>query len=320
MLLLFRIILVYGGIRMVSVYSKKIIRKIMEAALIIVAIGYVYALLKIVLFKYGLTTGERSLNLQPFDWNNMLSGGTTLDVSLKNILGNIAIFIPLGIYTSLLLKKNIWISVLIGFSVSLLFEIIQFASGCGAADIDDVILNSLGTIIGVLLYTYALSKLDKKCRLPIATLTFLIVFGLCGRMSLYLYAPNMLPPEIETVNEEILKGLDVDDFDIDTMAFRVKDNLVETTTDTSMIRTSQRKEIVLSNDGVYRFAKSIRFIEKKMGYQYSPNGNIQKTTISYAELSKDELKNILDSTEDGDFISIYLDEKGECEAIIITVW
>jgi glycopeptide antibiotics resistance protein len=76
-----------------------------------------------------------------------------LENNVANLLGNIVIFIPLafflvnifGVYT----KRKI---ILIGFLMSFSIEVIQFVFRIGVPDIDDIILNVTGVIIGIYLY------------------------------------------------------------------------------------------------------------------------------------------------------------------------
>lgn len=91
-------------------------------------------------------------------------------VALSNIFGNIILFVPLGIYLQLLKKnKKTWISILIVFMVSLIVETLQFALGIGVADVDDIILNCLGGLIGIFIYRglYAFLKNEEKARTTI---------------------------------------------------------------------------------------------------------------------------------------------------------
>lgn len=94
--------------------------------------------------------------------------------AFSNVIGNILIFVPLGGYLSLFRNKKKAISNLLLIAVaSLLTEIIQGITHIGAADIDDLILNSLGGFIGILGYKLLLLLFrdDKKVRTTIAILS-----------------------------------------------------------------------------------------------------------------------------------------------------
>ena len=70
----------------------------------------------------------------------------------RNIIGNILMFIPFGFFTSYYLKldkkRTIFCLTLI---VSIVIELIQLKIG-RAFDVDDIILNMLGSLIGYFLY------------------------------------------------------------------------------------------------------------------------------------------------------------------------
>ncbi len=71
-------------------------------------------------------------------------------VPIRNIGGNILLFVPLG-FTLLLKFSNmkIWKVIMIGFLVSLTVELCQLMMGYRSFDVDDLILNTIGTIIGM---------------------------------------------------------------------------------------------------------------------------------------------------------------------------
>lgn len=118
-------------------------------------------LLVLILFRQHHST--RAFNLIPLrgvisylTGTDLVSGTTDpaflRGLALSNLLGNIVIFIPLGVYSTLLnRKKAIWRNALLVAAVSAAAEILQFAFMLGVGDIDDVILNGLGGLSGVLL-------------------------------------------------------------------------------------------------------------------------------------------------------------------------
>ena len=70
----------------------------------------------------------------------------------RNVIGNVAIFVPFGYYVNYYCKsKNIIYSLLITLIVSTTIETIQLALG-RSFDIDDIILNVIGGIIGYVIY------------------------------------------------------------------------------------------------------------------------------------------------------------------------
>ena len=71
-------------------------------------------------------------------------------VARLNVLGNVILFIPMGLILGMIIhKKKIGLMALITVITSLSIEIIQFFIG-RSFDIDDIILNVVGAIIGYL--------------------------------------------------------------------------------------------------------------------------------------------------------------------------
>ncbi|MBX3256833.1 MAG: VanZ family protein [Chitinophagaceae bacterium] len=78
---------------------------------------------------------------------------------IENILGNILLFIPFSFFLFFLLhirqlKKNL----LLSGAASAGIEIVQFITGKGVADIDDVILNMLGAVTGFAVAAFIYSR------------------------------------------------------------------------------------------------------------------------------------------------------------------
>jgi glycopeptide antibiotics resistance protein len=91
------------------------------------------------------------LNLKPFIY---LFDYPTIGDALLNLIGNTAMFIPLGIVWPAVFKKlNTHLKVITaGAGVSLIIELLQLPFYNRASDIDDLILNSAGFIIGYGIY------------------------------------------------------------------------------------------------------------------------------------------------------------------------
>lgn len=88
-----------------------------------------------------------------------------LESVVVNLLGNVAGFIPFGAVLPFLSKKkkNIVFITLLTFEFSLLIEVIQLISKAGCFDVDDLIMNTTGGMLGYLLYKL-LSCLEKVRR------------------------------------------------------------------------------------------------------------------------------------------------------------
>ena len=93
-------------------------------------------------------------NYVPFVIINELINTNSYIVMAYNIIGNIALFIPLGLSLPLKYTKmrKFTYCIFVGFSFSVGIELCQLLLPHRQTDIDDVILNTLGTIIGYYLY------------------------------------------------------------------------------------------------------------------------------------------------------------------------
>ncbi len=80
----------------------------------------------------------------------VLFSSETLEFKIQNIGGNIVGFMPLGILLPMLFP-SLWSAkriALFGFATSFTFELIQLLAVRGFFDVDDMILNTLGTLAG----------------------------------------------------------------------------------------------------------------------------------------------------------------------------
>lgn len=98
----------------------------------------------------------RGINLIPFkSIEQLIRDGFDKPFVVRNVLGNIILFCPLGFFVPLLWKSfnSNKKTIFLGFAVSVLIESSQFFLLVNrSVDIDDVILNVLGTILGVIIY------------------------------------------------------------------------------------------------------------------------------------------------------------------------
>ena len=109
-------------------------------------------------FDVYLINNLSTVNLVPFRTmfsyirvNEYVSGWDS--VSLVNLLGNVFVFSPIGIFIPLLWERMRSISkiVLIGLAVTCFIETFQYFIG-RSSDIDDIILNTVGVLIGYFVY------------------------------------------------------------------------------------------------------------------------------------------------------------------------
>ena len=147
---------------------------------------YLITLFWILLFKLGVRfsyMGNRNVNLIPFG---------KIDVS--EIILNVVIFVPLGIYAGVLFKRWAFVKKLFFFFlISLMFEGLQFILRVGAFDITDIITNILGGIIGLVIFE-AIEKLFNNSVKSRKFITIIAAIGTVLMISLLLLLKlNMLP-------------------------------------------------------------------------------------------------------------------------------
>jgi glycopeptide antibiotics resistance protein len=110
----------------------------------------------------------RSNNFVPFKTINfyLFLADINLDIRIENLAGNIIGFMPFGFILPLLAKKfqKLGTVILHTFCLSLTFELLQLVFEFGSFDVDDLILNTLGGVLGylpiklVILFTHLKKK------------------------------------------------------------------------------------------------------------------------------------------------------------------
>jgi len=91
---------------------------------------------------------EPILNLRPFYRER--TGAEFLSFQIQEIRDNILLFIPMGLYLSLLWRKGTWYGrLLAALAVSLALETAQYSLRIGRADITDLITNGTGALMGL---------------------------------------------------------------------------------------------------------------------------------------------------------------------------
>ncbi len=141
------------------VMRKKVSRGILWALTVI----YFVVLVKLILFKtqigpvryiqmdhVSFLSNLKSANLVPVRGIVNLFGSNNSSIFiLQNIIGNLIGFMPLGflfyyLYSPVTLKNALKVS----FLTSLAFEVVQVIFVLGHFDIDDIILNTIGGVLG----------------------------------------------------------------------------------------------------------------------------------------------------------------------------
>ena len=111
---------------------------------------------------------------------------------IKNVLGNMILFIPYGFFISYFIKiKKPIITVILTFIVSLTIEVTQSLIG-RVFDIDDIILNVIGGLAGYILFYLSShikfnSLLQKNIFYNIITIIILILIVLYLKGVIYVW-------------------------------------------------------------------------------------------------------------------------------------
>ena len=142
-------------------------KKALKLLLYITFVIYLAALNKILFggFRGYIEYAFYSVNLVPFStimsYINAIANNTmNIDIPVKNLLGNLLLFLPMGIYLPCILKKlrSFKSTMLCIFILLVGVELIQFVTMRGAFDIDDLILNMLGALIGFIIFKSTLGQ------------------------------------------------------------------------------------------------------------------------------------------------------------------
>ena len=158
--------------------------------LTICSLVYFWILIKIILLKNGFINYGYNANFILFDFVNQYHNQGLSQTLLINILVNLALFIHLSIILINYFKSLTYCNIIFAnFITSLSFELIQLSTGWGIFDVDDIFLNTLGGIIGIIIY-HLITK-NKHSKIP--STIFLINFGIIGYISLYKFYPILLP-------------------------------------------------------------------------------------------------------------------------------
>lgn len=111
-------------------------------------------------FKDRINTGYWGISLIPFATIRSYIKYSGLFHALLNILGNVILFIPIGFIFPLILirYRDLKRIAVLSISISLFIEFIQFFVG-RSCDIDDLILNFIGGIIGYTIFCFTSDRL-----------------------------------------------------------------------------------------------------------------------------------------------------------------
>ena len=140
---------------------------------------YILCLFQVVTFQDD--TSWASNNFIPF--KEILRYNITSRLFIKNVLGNMIMFLPFGFFISYFLRtENIKLPILLTIITSLSIEFVQLSIG-RVFDVDDMILNITGGIVGYFIYRIIRKIIDPlpsifKSELILNIVSVLVLGGL----------------------------------------------------------------------------------------------------------------------------------------------
>ncbi len=152
---------------------------------------YVIILTWIIVFKMQFNINRlpyiRSINLIPFAESVIING----KVYIGEIIDNLIVFIPVGIYIEMLGKEvNFFKKIMPILLLTLIFESLQYIFHIGATDITDIIMNTLGGIVGILIINilYKIFKNDEKVNKILNILATICTVGILCLITILIVA------------------------------------------------------------------------------------------------------------------------------------
>ena len=140
---------------------------------------YILCLFQIVTFQDDVIWSSN--NFIPF--KEILRYDIGSKLFFKNVLGNVFLFIPFGFFTTYYLNsKKLYPTVILSVVASIAIELVQSSIG-RVFDIDDIILNVFGGIIGFFIYEFFKSIYDRlpnifKKELILNIVSIIILIGI----------------------------------------------------------------------------------------------------------------------------------------------
>ena len=264
------------------------------------AVLYLFAVIKIVFLKDGIRVVTDTYRLIPFnsiyEYKLGLKSASSLAV---NYLGNIAMFFPLGIFLPVFFKKlNLAKVVLIGFFLSLAVELFQFLSSSGYADIDDIIMNTAGTMLGAFTYFYIFGGKKKSIASYILSLILIIAIEIGSLAGIWYLAPNILPDKMIAING-MIAGKRLDSYDASMKCYKMSHGEIfiikNTVQDKNGNKIDKKDTYFLSDRAIYVIES------REKGYHVVGIDNMIDAVAKIGEAN----------------VKIWLSDTGECSLVLL---
>lgn len=149
----------------------------------VVFVLYIMVVLKVIIFKYPIatlleiaSTWERGVILEGLDTANFTLFKTIRMYveyayklnSFENLVGNVVVFLPFGFLLPFLKQSCRQLSMLLLYAFLFIvgIEVFQLFSAFGAFDVDDILLNCVGAMLGWCFYKlWQILKSKKSCKI-----------------------------------------------------------------------------------------------------------------------------------------------------------
>jgi glycopeptide antibiotics resistance protein len=181
---------------------------------ILILIAFSAILIKIMVFKdlptirigqlmlnFGGTDGGHSANFIPFTTIvPYLLGFKGWIIAGVNLVGNIALLVPIGFLVPFVYRNITWKkSLALGVAAGLVIEVMQTVLRVGIFDIDDVILNTLGVMIGYWIFIILAKWMRERkyIHILIASIMSLAIVA-SGFYAIYPHGQPVIYPEART--------------------------------------------------------------------------------------------------------------------------
>ncbi len=120
-----------------------------------------------VIYRKALQDGE--YDLMPF-WSYRAIMDGKEQLLAENVM-NVVVFVPVGVLFGLAMRRrNVWAALLFGAGLSVGIEVLQFVFKKGFTEVDDVMHNTLGGLIGFGVYSMARYGYERICKRSVGTL------------------------------------------------------------------------------------------------------------------------------------------------------
>ena len=277
---------------------------IFKCVLTVLAAAYALAVIRIVFLREGVTPEAALYRLIPFNGLYKYFNGVRSARSLfVNYAGNVALFFPAGILLPALFKKlNVIKTAAIGCALSVLIEAVQFITKCGYADTDDVIMNTLGTALGAIIYLYVFGGRKRTLfSQTAAAFSVALILFVCVACAWYI-APGILPERMIVINQRIA-GERLDEYDVRFKCRHISHG--EVFVGERAAQDKDKNPIDISVGSYYIADTAIFVTEKDVGGE-------KKYHIANAQ----ELIDVI--SEKGEvFVKLWLIEDGKCRIVMV---